>query len=466
MRSRTLMLLLPLALISWSSPASAQLFGHSQRCCPPCPPSCEACQPVAPSTTPATPTPPTTPSTTEPTTTPQTPPEAPELPNLAAGSQGRGVALAANNFGDAFLNRCFMLTVSVPGTTLQSLLTPPAPQPPSGIPPTSGNSGGTTAPSTPPRTTLNFGCLSVDTVGRTKLSDDNSPLPRDRVIFDYDFFSRTPVGPGGQDVHRFSPGIEKTFFDQRASLEVRFPFAATIDSDQDVGTLGSSHDAQFGNLHLTLKGLAYRDPVFNVAAGLGIDVSTADDARVSFNGRELLRVHNDAVVLTPFIAYLVTPNDRLFFQNWFAIDFVTNGNEVTADPIFSGVSNVGRLRDQNVLQIDAQVGYWLYRSEESSWLTALAPFLELHCNSSINDPGSVQFGPVSLAPHSNHFDELNMSVGVVAQVGDNATLYLGAVFPLKEDNNRSFDYQIGLRANIFFGPTARERSRATMITGF
>src|SRR5262249_53493734 len=103
---------------------------------------------------------------------------------------------------------------------------------------------------------------------------------------------------------------------------------------------------------------------------------------------------------------------------------------------------------------------------ESGWLTALAPFLELHYNSSINDPGSVQFGPVSLAPHSNRFDELNMSVGVVAQVGDNATLYLGAVFPLKEDTNRSFDYQIGLRANIFFGPTARERSRATAISGF
>jgi hypothetical protein len=460
------MLLIPLALIVWSSSASAQLFGHSQRCCPPCTQDCAPCQPAvtpATPTTPSTPTTPTTPPSTEPTTTtPQTPQEAPELPNLAAGSQGRGVALAANNFGDAFLNRCFMLNVSVPGTTLQSLLNPPAPpSPPS--PPSTFQPPSTT---TPPRTTLNLGCLAVDPVGRTKLSDDNSPLPRDRVIFDYDFFSRTPLGPGGQDVHRFSPGIEKTFFDQRASLEVRFPFAATIDSDQDVGMFGSSHDAQFGNIHLTLKGLAYRDPVFNIAAGLGIDVPTADDARVSFNGRELVRVHNDEVVLTPFIAYLVTPNDRLFFQNWFAVDIVTNSNEVTADPIFNGLTNVGRLRDQNVLQIDAQLGYWLYRSEQSGWLTALAPFLELHYNSSVNDPGSVQFGPVSLAPSSKHFDELNMSVGVVAQVGENATFYLGAVFPLKEDTNRSFDYQLGLRANIFFGPTARDRSRATAISGF
>ena len=60
-------------------------------------------------------------------------------------------------------------------------------------------------------------------VGLTKIADDNSPLPRDRVIFDYDFFGGVPLGTGGVDVHRFSPGIEKTFFDGLASIEFVFP---------------------------------------------------------------------------------------------------------------------------------------------------------------------------------------------------------------------------------------------------
>src|SRR5262245_3521408 len=63
-------------------------------------------------------------------------------------------------------------------------------------------------------------------VGLTKISDDNNPLPRDRVFFDYDYFNRVPLTSSGFNVHRFSPGFEKTFFDMRASIEVRFPFAS------------------------------------------------------------------------------------------------------------------------------------------------------------------------------------------------------------------------------------------------
>src|SRR5262249_14312798 len=67
-------------------------------------------------------------------------------------------------------------------------------------------------------------------VGRTKIADDNSPLPRDRFILDYDYFDNVPLSRQ-TGVHRFSPGIEKTFLDQSASIEVRLPFAATLSSD-------------------------------------------------------------------------------------------------------------------------------------------------------------------------------------------------------------------------------------------
>jgi hypothetical protein len=410
----------------------AQLFGGLRRCCPPCSPSCVPAEPTVP-TTPATPP---TPSTTETPTPTPAPEQTPELPPpLLAGLQGgRGAAFGSPNmFGDAFPDRPSVLTLNLT------------------------QRGGV----------INLATITTNTVGRTKLSDDNNPLPRDRVFFDYDYFNRVPLTPAGQDVHRYTPGFEKTFFDQMASVEVRMPFAATLDSDQTLGATNDMRNAEFGNLHVTLKGLLYANPCLHVAAGLGIDIPTADDSRLFSNNREFLRVRNEAVVLTPYVAYLVTPNDRLFFQNWLAFDLLTNGNSVIALPGSVDSTNVGRLNDQNVLQIDAQLGYWLYKAEDHcAWVTALAPFLELHYNSSINDADGVQFSRFSLAPRSGHFDELNLSTGVVAQFGDNCTLALGAAFPLKEGTNRSFDYQLGVRANFFFGPTARNRSRATAVSGF
>jgi len=45
-------------------------------------------------------------------------------------------------------------------------------------------------------------------------------------------------------------------------------------------------------------------------------------------------------------------------------------------------------------------------------------------------------------------------------------LSFGVVAPLRGSDNRSFDYQIGLRANYFFGPTSRSRNEATSLSSF
>src|SRR5262249_20377071 len=305
-------------------------------------------------------------------------------------------------------------------------------------------------------------------VGRTKISEDNNPLPRDRVIFDYDYFNSVPLTLGGVGVQRFSPGFEKTFFDRLTSIEVRVPFATTLDSDLNSGNMGSERATELGDVHITLKGLLYRSQEWNVAVGLGIDLPTASDTRVFFiDGTEIVRIKNEDVLLTPYFAYLWTPNDRLFFQNWFEFCFDPNGNPVAVNPDFTTLRTVGRITDQTLMQIDAQIGYWIYRAEDSSrWLTALAPFFELHYNTTLNKADTVQGGAFVIGTTSGHFDQLNVSTGFVAQIADNFTLALGAAFPLKGGTDRSFDYQLGIRANWFFGPTARERSRATAVQGF
>src|SRR5262249_17701566 len=54
------------------------------------------------------------------------------------------------------------------------------------------------------------------------------------------------------------------------------------------------------------------------------------------------------------------------------------------------------------------------------------------------------------------FDELNVSLGVAAVVGSNCLGRAGMAFPLGEGNNGFFNYQVGMRANWFFGATARD----------
>jgi hypothetical protein len=290
-------------------------------------------------------------------------------------------------------------------------------------------------------------------VGQTKISDGNNPLPRDRIIFDYDYFNHTQLYPGGVDVSRISAGFEKTFFDQRGSIEVRVPFASTLSSDITTNGYTDTSRIELGDVDVTLKALLYRSNVFNLAAGLGVALPTADDTQLRMaNGTQLVHINNDEVTLTPFFAFLYTPNERLFFQNWYEFGIAANGNGVQANPNLTGLQDIGRLTDQSLLQIDAQLGYWLYRSQrESNTLRGLAPFVELHYNSTMGASNVVSAGAFQVGLANSHYDELNISTGVTAQLRDNAFITFGAAFPLKGNSDRSFDYQLGIRASFYFG---------------
>lgn len=304
-------------------------------------------------------------------------------------------------------------------------------------------------------------------VGRTKIADDNNPLPRDRFIFNYDYFNNVPLTANGWNVQRVSPGFEKTFFHQMTSIEVRFPFASTLDSNFTQGM--ESSNVEFGNINVTLKGLLYASSRLNVAAGLGLSLPTADDVRVQLaNGQDLVRVNNDSVLLTPYAAALWTPNEKFFAQAWMQYSFDTNGNPVYLATANQGLAQVGRLTSQTLMQLDGQIGYWLYRSScaQGLKLSALAPFLELHYNSTLNDADTIFSQGVLIGDLAGRTDELNLSLGVTTLWGRNLATSLGLVVPLRDDYDRFFDYQIGTRASYYFGATARDRRLSLRTSNF
>lgn len=304
-------------------------------------------------------------------------------------------------------------------------------------------------------------------VGRTKIADDNNPLPRDRFIFNYDYFNSVPLTANGWNVSRFSPGFEKTFFHRRTSVEVRFPFASTLDSNITQGL--ETSNVEFGDIHMTFKGLLVASQTCNIAAGMGLSIPTADDVNVRLpNGSELVRVQNEAVILTPYLAGLWTPNPRLFAQAWTQFSFDANGSPVLVNPVGLGLVDVGRLSSQTLMQIDGQLGYWIVSrpGARGCELGGLAPFVELHYNTTLNEPDVINTDGVTIGSLGGRVDELNLTAGVAAQFGNNLLVNVGAVAPLRQDFDRFFDYQIGVRASYFFGPTARARDWATRISNF
>src|SRR5436190_168535 len=101
-----------------------------------------------------------------------------------------------------------------------------------------------------------------------KISENDSPIPRDRVFFNYNHFqnvfqlSETPIAPPGptlirqEPIDRYTLGAEKTFLDGWTSVEVRMPLTGSIDAQlPSVGFSGGN----VGNLTVVLKSLLYMD---------------------------------------------------------------------------------------------------------------------------------------------------------------------------------------------------------------
>lgn len=294
-------------------------------------------------------------------------------------------------------------------------------------------------------------------VGRQKISEDTNPMPRDRIIFNYDYYSNVPLGLTSTGVSRFSPGIEKTFLDQRASLELRLPFAGTLDSDIQAAGV-TEKTAVLGNLYMALKGLFYSDDVVHVSAGLGVAFPTSPDLFVrGYDNTPLVRLRNDSIVLTPYVAALITPTDKFFAQVWYSVAFDTAGSAVSVNPELTGLVPLGRFYEPALGSLDAQMAYWFYQSAGAwSWVRAVGMFAEMHWNLELNNATPLTFQSFQIGS-TNKFSDLTLTAGVMTNIGDSLNISIGMATPLRNEPDRNFDYQIGIRANWFYGPTLGDR---------
>ena len=292
-------------------------------------------------------------------------------------------------------------------------------------------------------------------VGINKIAENTSPLPRDRVFINYSLFSGAAITPDRPDVNRFTPGFEKTFDDNRMSIEARFPFAATIDPNLQLssGSVVMNDDVVFGNISLIYKALLYQSERVALSGGCQFALPTAPTMSLSSGGSTLLEVENDSFHMMPYFGATFTPNDQFFLQGFFQTDVDTNGNEVRVNPNSQGLRPIGRLYDPTLMFIDINMGYWLYRSEWA-WLTGFAPVIEYHHNQSVEHTQSLASNGFMIGSAGNSFSADNVTGGCYFEFGQDTTIALGYTAPIG-GVDRQFNGELRVFVNRRFGTPSR-----------
>ncbi|RIK86331.1 MAG: hypothetical protein DCC67_02960 [Planctomycetota bacterium] len=301
-------------------------------------------------------------------------------------------------------------------------------------------------------------------VGRQKITENGSSIPRDRIINNFSFFRNTPLSSAGHDVVRNVSGFEKTFFDEMTSVELRVPYASTLDSTVAVDSTGivGGTNGELGNMTVYAKLLLLERQRFALGAGLGVAVPTANDFVIQdAHGVDVLRVESESTHLLPYVGYVWTPNSDWFCQGFLQFDVDTQGNSVAVssfdDGAYTGqLVSAGRLRDKDLIYVDLALGYWMYQNPRGGFLTGLAPVMEVHYNGSI-DAGDPLTTSTFRTVSDSSFDVVNAVAGAVVQFGGDLNLMLGYATPLGGDEQ--YDGEFRMNLNWFFGPSAQRNAR-------
>ena len=304
-------------------------------------------------------------------------------------------------------------------------------------------------------------------VGFTKLTENASPIPRDRVYFNYSYFHNANISAARADVNRFVPGFEKTFFDQWTSIELRTPFAGTLSNVQDVagngacGGVSEYRDVEFGNMSVIFKSFLIQRPTWGISGGIQVLLPTADSVFIGGVNQlaqpvNLVYVENQSVHTMPFVGAVWAPTERWFNQCILQIDVDSNGSPVyvnadqQAGIARQQLASAGRVQLPTLLYASFSTGFWLYTARGAG-LTGFSPMLELHVNQGLtafqpvdaygyvlgNDPGSVSV--------------INGLVGCNVEWNRRSTMTFAYVTPLGGGFDRFFDGEMRAFVNWRFG---------------
>jgi len=348
---------------------------------------------------------------------------------------------------------------------------------------------------------------------RLNISENNSPLPRNRTYVSYRHFNNISetnvVGfRNALEIDQLLIGVEKSFHDGLFSLEVRLPISRQLTSDLAViideanpsrNTVPlTDRDVDLGNLSVVAKVILLQRKRFILTGGLGVLIPTADDVNVTgdvdgnivvikpdvlFAFTQLdfnVFVANQTVNLTPFLSWLWMSEDRRFFhQGFLQLDVATNSSDQSGSvngtvfpftispltpltPIAVDVQESAKAHQQTLLRMNFGFGYWLRQRPNARYLKGVAALAEVHYTTTLQNAKTFDVDlfafdfngemlPVTFNTGNiaNRNDIVDLSFGLSGILG-RCRITHGFVFPLTGGDNKPFDFEYNLQVQREF----------------
>ena len=293
--------------------------------------------------------------------------------------------------------------------------------------------------------------------GITKISDANKAAIGCRTYLIYNHFHNAieaalEVGPGFDElkrssIDRFVFGLERPLGASPWSAEFRVPIF--VDLGPSFPGVSTYDAGNMGNIAGILKRELYSTDVAVLSAGLGVSLPTGDDIDAAGDD-EFLLIRNEAVHLLPFVG-VQRLWDRWFLHGFAQLDIDVNGNTVEGERTFFD-SDV--LTDQTLLFLDLSVGRWFYQNDYSPYVRGLAGLFEIHYETALEDADIVVLdigpfpGPATIGNMINRFDVVHVTAALQADLGQRASLRVGASAPVTSGDNRFFDAEVAVQLII------------------
>ena len=299
-----------------------------------------------------------------------------------------------------------------------------------------------------------------------KFSENQSPIPQDRVFFDFNFYNNVNYALNGRfraplgniEVYRYFGGFEKTFLGGLASFGIRDTVNAISARSPLPGVGGSS--ASMGDLNLFLKFVLLQDWAKGQGLGPGGDATFPQFYRAAGTDGYLVSGGLSLTLPTGPGTFAGAPYSASFrntniqpYLGYFARrgDFYVHGFEAVAVPCDA--------RDVTLLYNDLGMGYFVYRSESPDALvSAIAPTCEVHLNVPLNHSN-----PFNLKDPVGTATTVDFTYGANIMIGRRTVLSTAIVTPVT--GPRPYNMEVLAILNYYFGGRRRPDSTSPPVLG-
>lgn len=348
---------------------------------------------------------------------------------------------------------------------------------------------------------------------RLNVSENNTPLPTDRVYYSHRHFNNsTPLSvyqfTRTLDVDRHTVAFEKASCDRMFSVEVRVPFEHRLTSEflsivvpasNVIDLVAADEDmrTELANISAIGKVLLVQRDGFALSGGLGATFPTAETVEtgaavsgevvfpdlpgitMDTNSAFMMQFYNETVYLSPFLSWLATPGSRWFHQGFLQVEYALNPSGfyiqgLAANTFLDMGTPVGfydydvlggfrgDLEVQTLMRLNLGLGYLLCDHDVGNRRVRLTGMAELHYTTTLEDAkltkvpltvnasgGVTPLQEITVGNQENRVDILNLATGLVAEICD-WKITNGAIVPLRSGSDRGFDFEYNLQVQRAF----------------